>query len=495
MTGRKEEMDMNGTEPQNLYELVTRNMEQRFAGRAAFRWYDEAADAVCCRTYRECAQDIRRAVRYFQSTVPEVRGKRICLWSNNSYAYAVNCYGIMLAGGVVVPLNQRKSWDELSYELQLVEPAAILTDGEDYGCNAEVQAAYGSILRPMDGFAACEPGELADDRDPEALMVLMFTSGTTGRSKGVMLCERNFFAVMHHHVSVGRHICEAKQDPDLIVDHLTVLPMFHLGAFGCLFSGPWMGWAQNLGSLRSFYKDLQRMPSQDMAAVPVLVESIHHDLMSGRREKLGQLWALNCMSAMFNPKTLLDLTRNGILISQFYGCTETTGGGLINFAADPEHIGAVGKPDGHCEFKLEDGEICLRGGDVMLGYYKDPEGTAEVIDTEGWFHTGDLARQDAEGYVFLTGRKKNLIILDSGENVSPEELEKLLEKCPAVQECLVKESGKKICAMVYCEEKEQSAVRAFITEVNRTLPLYKRMSAVEFSSGPLPRNAMGKLLR
>ena len=488
-------MDMNGTEPQNLYELVTRNMEQRFAGRAAFRWYDEAADAVCCRTYRECAQDIRRAVRYFQSTVPEVRGKRICLWSNNSYAYAVNCYGIMLAGGVVVPLNQRKSWDELSYELQLVEPAAILTDGEDYGCNAEVQAAYGSILRPMDGFAACEPGELADDRDPEALMVLMFTSGTTGRSKGVMLCERNFFAVMHHHVSVGRHICEAKQDPDLIVDHLTVLPMFHLGAFGCLFSGPWMGWAQNLGSLRSFYKDLQRMPSQDMAAVPVLVESIHHDLMSGRREKLGQLWALNCMSAMFNPKTLLDLTRNGILISQFYGCTETTGGGLINFAADPEHIGAVGKPDGHCEFKLEDGEICLRGGDVMLGYYKDPEGTAEVIDTEGWFHTGDLARQDAEGYVFLTGRKKNLIILDSGENVSPEELEKLLEKCPAVQECLVKESGKKICAMVYCEEKEQSAVRAFITEVNRTLPLYKRMSAVEFSSGPLPRNAMGKLLR
>ena len=100
-------MNMNGTEPQNLYELVTRNMEQRFADRAAFRWYDEAADAVRCRTYRECAQDIRRAVSYFKNTIPELRGKRICLWSNNSYAYAVNCYGIMLAGGVVVPLNQR----------------------------------------------------------------------------------------------------------------------------------------------------------------------------------------------------------------------------------------------------------------------------------------------------------------------------------------------------------------------------------------------------
>ena len=392
-------------------------------------------------------------------------------------------------------LNQRKSWDELSYELQLVEPAAILTDGEDYGCNDQLKAAYGDILRPMDGFRSYEPGELTRCIDHEALMILMFTSGTTGRSKGVMLCERNFFAVMHHHVSVGHHICEAKQDPDLIVDHLTVLPMFHLGAFGCLFSGPWMGWAQNLGSLRSFYKDLQRMPSQDMAAVPVLVESIHHDLMSGRREKLGQLWALNCMSAMFNPKTLLDLTRNGILISQFYGCTETTGGGLINFAADPEHIGAVGKPDGHCEFKLDDGELRMRGDPIMLGYYKDPEGTAEVIDADGWFHTGDIARVEEDGYMYLTGRKKNIIILGSGENVSPEELEGIVGKCEAVKECIVKEMGQKIGVVVYCDEDKQQAVRDFITEANRTLPLYKRMSAVEFRTEPLPRNGAGKLVR
>ena len=137
----------------------------------------------------------------------------------------------------------------------------------------------------------------------------------------------------------------------------------------------------------------------------------------------------------------------------------------------------------------------MRGGDVMLGYYKDPEGTAEVVDAEGWFHTGDLARVDEDGYYFLTGRKKNVIILDSGENVSPEELEGLLEKCPAVKECLVKEKGKKICAVVCCKEADQQTVRDFITETNRTLPLYKRMSAVEFSAQPLPRNAMGKLMR
>ena len=483
-------------EPKNLYELLTLNMEQRFANRVAFRWYDADQDVVVEKHFGEYAQDIRRAVNYYLSTIPDIQGKRVCVWSNNSYHYAVNCYGVMMVGGVIVPMNQRKSWDELHRELELVEPSAILTDGDDYGCNEEMQAAYGSLLRPMDAYKAYEPAELVNRIQPEDLMVLMFTSGTTGRSKGVMLCERNFFAVMPHHVSVGDNLCRAKNDPDLQVNHMTVLPMFHLGAFGCLFTWAWKGWTQNLGSLRTFYKDLKRMPSQDMAAVPVLVDSIHHDLMTGRTAKLGDLWALNCMSAMFDPQTLLDLSQHGMVINQLYGSTETTGGGLINFAMDAKHIGALGKPDGHCEFKLmDDGEICLRGGDVMLGYYKDPKETAKVIDAEGWFHTGDLARQDADGYVFMTGRKKNLIILDSGENISPEELEGLLEKCPAVKECIVKEKGKKICAVVCCEEADQQTVRDFITETNRTLPLYKRMSAVEFSAQPLPRNAMGKLMR
>ena len=102
---------------------------------------------------------------------------------------------------------------------------------------------------------------------------------------------------------------------------------------------------------------------------------------------------------------------------------------------------------------------------------------------------------DEEGYYYITGRKKNLIILASGENVSPEELEKKLALCPALTECIVKEKGQKICAVVYCPEDKQEEVRAFVTETNRTLPLYKRISAVEFTTEPLPRNALGKLLR
>ena len=132
---------------------------------------------------------------------------------------------------------------------------------------------------------------------------------------------------------------------------------------------------------------------------------------------------------MFDGKMLAELAREGMMITQVYGMTETCGDGIINYAQDEKHIRSAGKPDDHCEYKIaEDGELCIRGGCVMLGYYKDPAATAEVVDADGWLHTGDLARADEEGYYYITGRKKNLIILDSGENVSPEELESLLAK-------------------------------------------------------------------
>ena len=177
-----------------------------------------------------------------------------------------------------------------------------------------------------------------------------------------------------------------------------------------------------------------------------------------------------------------------------YGLTETCGDGAWNSSQEEKYLTSVGHVDDSCQYKLEDGELCMRGDPVMLGYYKDPEATAEVLDAEGWFHTGDIARVEEDGYMYLTGRKKNVIILDSGENVNPEELEKLLVPCADIQECIVKEKNKKICALIYCDPAKQETVKEFVTGVNRGLPLYKRM-VTEFSAQPLPRNAMGKLLR
>ena len=486
----------------NVYDLVTRTMEQEFPGRTAFRWVDDATGTVQQRTYAEYVRDIRRAAAWFAQNIPEIAGKRVALLSKNCYEYGVNTFGAVLAGAVLVTLNQKKTWDEMSWELELTDPAVILSDGVDYGCRAQLEAAYGERLRPMDVWKDTAPGALERKIDPDGLMVLMFTSGTTGRSKAVMLAERNFFTVMQLHVAMGDHMMDFRREhlpqrTEEALSNFAILPLFHLGTFICLFSWSIKGWALNLCSdLRNFYRDLGLMHSDAIAVAPVLMETIYKDVRRGRADKLNGLWNPCGSSAMFDSEVLLGLVKSGMFLTQCYGMTETCGDGLVNYAQAEPQIRALGRPDGHCEYKLDEtGEICIRGGCVMLGYYKDPEATAQIIDAEGWLHTGDLAREDAEGYYYMTGRKKNLIILGTGENVSPEELETKLAACPAVQECVVKEMDRKIGAVIFCAAEEQPAVRAFLTQLNRTVPLYKRITAVEFRTQPLPRNAVGKLLR
>ena len=485
--------------PAGVYDMVTRCMEQEFPDHVAIRYVAEDGKTVVEKKYREYAQDIRRMVAYLKAEVPDIKGQRIVLLSRNCYEFCVASYGVILAGGVLVTLNQKKTWEELEYELGLVEPALILNDGIDYGCRAELEASYGPKLRPMDCYKETAPGELTNCVSHDDLMMLMFTSGTTGRSKGVMLSERNMCASLHTYSEVAENWITNRlpAGQKLPLSHMTLLPLFHMACFVCVMSYPPAGWALNLcGDIRDFYRDLGLMHSDVMASAPMLVETIYNDMKRGRVSRLNGLWDLCCSSAALDPKMLLELAQNGFVVNQCYGMTETFGDGILNFTQVEKHMSAVGKPDDHVQYKLDEtGEICIKGDCVMLGYYKDPEATEEVIDADGWFHTGDLARMDEEGFYYITGRKKNLIILASGENVSPEELEKKLALCPAITECIVKEKGQKICAVIYCPEDKQEEVRAFVIEVNRSLPLYKRISAVEFTVEPLPRNALGKLLR
>ena len=485
--------------PAGVYDMVTRCMEQEFPDHVAIRYVAEDGKTVVEKKYREYAQDIRRMVAYLKAEVPDIKGRRIVLLSRNCYEFCVASFGIILAGGVLVTLNQKKTWEELEYELGLVEPVLILNDGIDYGCRAELEAAYGPKLRPMDCYKETAPGELTNCVGHDDLMMLMFTSGTTGRSKGVMLSERNMCASLHTYSEVAENWITNRlpAGQKLPLSHMTLLPLFHMACFVCVMSYPPAGWTLNLcGDIRDFYRDLGLMHSDVMASAPMLVETIYNDMKRGRVSRLNGLWDLCCSSAALDPRMLLELAQNGFVVNQCYGMTETFGDGILNFTQVEKHMSAVGKPDDHVQYKLDEtGEICIKGDCVMLGYYKDPEATAEVIDADGWFHTGDLARMDEEGFYYITGRKKNLIILASGENVSPEELEKKLALCPAITECIVKEKGRKICAVIYCPEDKQEEVRAFVIEVNRSLPLYKRISAVEFTVEPLPRNALGKLLR
>jgi len=483
--------------PMTVYDMVAA-MQEKFASRPAFRWVDDATTTVKEKTYGEFVADIRKMTGYLQGTVADLKGQRIAILSRTNYEYGVVTFGTMMAGAVIVTLNQKKTWPELEYELGLSEPALIFTDGIDYGYAEELKAAYGHKLRPMNAYEGSAPAAFENRIDPDELRMLLFTSGTTGRSKGVMLSEKNYFTAIKMYIDGQKVMPEvAPKDMDQPFSHFTLVPMFHLSGFICYFAYGIQGWTLNLcADPRDMRRDMSMMHSDAMSTPPVLVEMIYNEIRRGNQEKLNGLWNLSCSSAILDPQILRYLVEHGIYINQCYSMTELAGYGLLNVVQEGEHLRALGKPDGFCEVKLDEtGEICVRGGAVMLGYYKDPEATAEAIDKDGWLHSGDLGRVDEDGFYYITGRKKNLIILDSGENVSPEELEKLLGKCADIKECIVKEMGKKIGAVICCEPEKEQAVRTFVTELNRTLPLYKRISAVECTAEPLPRNALGKLLR
>ena len=479
----------------SLYQSLN-NLETIYADRIGIRYYDEAKGGVVEVPFRQYAADLRRFVAFLRSRTPNPLGQRVAILARNSYHYVMCMYGAVLAGAVAVPLNTGKNWDEIRYELDLVEPVCVLHDGEYLSREPALGQVYGDRLVPMDAFTAFEPAmDITEVPDLSALAFIMFTSGTTGRSKGVMLSQKNLFAAMPAFLTPFEDVRSQTGWNTDAFSSLSCLPMFHISAMTSLVSWSVTGHCVNLcNDLKYFYRDLGAMRSDVMAVVPVLLKSIYHDVMKGKRERLNGLRVLTCGAAMFDPAVLQDLMERGFFIAQMYGLTETCGDGAWNSSQEGKYLTSVGHVDDSCQYKLEDGELCMRGDPVMLGYYKDPEATAEVLDAEGWFHTGDIARVEPDGYMYLTGRKKNVIILGSGENVSPEELEKLLAPCAAIRECMVCERNQRICAVVCCEADQQDAVRDFVTEVNRTLPLYKHM-VVEFSAQPLPRNAAGKLLR
>ncbi len=472
------------------------NMESAWPQRVAVRWYDEQAGAVREVTYREYAADIRRMVGYLRRSLPGIRGRHLGLLARSGYPYAVAIFGSILAGAVAVPLNNEKDWPQLSDEIARADVDCLLTDGSYQEREPAFESYQGPVL-DIGAFSGCtEQAELTECEDQDALALILFTSDTSGRGKGVMLSQRNLFAPMRLFTEPFDSVRKQFGLPeDYQFAAFNVLPLFHIAALTSLISWSISGNAVHFCTdLRRFYRDLAAMPSDAMAVVPTLLKSIHHDVMKGKAGRLGKMRLFTCGAAMYDPQMLADLIARGFTIIQTYGLTETVGDGGWNSAQDPAHLSSVGLRDPDMEYRLEEGELCMKGDAVMLGYYKDPAATAAVL-RDGWFHTGDLARIDADGYIYLTGRKNNLMILPSGENVSPEELESLLSRNPAIREVLVEQREGKICARISCRDGVRDAVRAFVTQTNRTLPLYKRITAVEFTEQPLPRNALGKLVR
>lgn len=381
--------------------------------------------------------------------------------------------------------------------------------------------------------------------DMSQMSALLFTSGTTGTSKGVMLSHANLVA------SVNAASRGTIFGPDnTFVD---LLPMHHSYEITCGHLG-----AANLGgtvyindSLKNTLRSITTFKPDSLIVVPLYVETMHKRIwaeiarkgMTRRvralmkassamhragidiRRKLfkqildglgGNLRYIICGGAPLSPELVRDFDAFGIEICEGYGITECSPLIAVN-RHGKVRLRSVGQPVDNCEVRIADpsadgtGEIEARGRNVMLGYFGNEEATSEVFTEDGWFRTGDVGCMDADGYIYITGRKKNIIILSNGKNIFPEEIEEHLYTSPLIGECVVigrKNSAgdTRITAVIYpsdeavelegkSEEEKLALIRDAVNTINRSLPVYKQVRDVELRSEEFEKTTTRKIKR
>ncbi len=468
-------------------------------------------------------------------------GERVAIVAGNSPKWITALYGIWQAGMTAVPIDFMSTAAEIAYILDDCTPVAVW---HDEGTRAKMDEALGlqakarPALLPLDEISFDATAKKIEDEafgssPDEALALIVYTSGTTGNPKGVMLTFGNLRA--------NTEACSIKIQVFIPDDRvLVVLPLHHayplmgsvvmpmsIGAtavFAQAMSGPAILEALQQGQctfiigvprLLELFRDsvMSKIRASFIARCLLRISAACHSwrlsrLLFAKVQKAfgGHIRYISSGGAAADPQVTRDFYALGLQVLEGYGMTETAP--MISFTPPDRHKpGSPGKPIGCNELKIENGEVCVRGANVMKGYYNRPEETAQVIDADGWLHTGDLGYVDEDGFLFLTGRSKELLILGNGKNIDPNELErKLMEKSDGLlAECAVADDGKRLVAVMVPDMDtiaargilniRQTLIDQILEPYNESVPSYKRVPGLIVRSTPLPRTRLGKLRR
>ena len=440
-----------------------------------------------------------------------VKNCAIGILGENSYEWIVAHAACLFSSAIAVPVDVNLSADEIAKRLKAVN-ASVLVHSSLYSEKTHDVAAmmpglitgsFGS--RKTDFFlnAARKAIELglktiwdADSVDVDRTSAIVFTSGTTSEPRGVELRIRGI-----------ETFCDFAADnlPMHPGDRsLMLLPLHHI--FGIATTYLMLARGVALGvcpDFRRIYDAVERFRANFLFLVPALAEILASKIASHGKtaaEALGSPidWILTG-GAPQPKRTVERLADLGVKLITGYGLTETTSLYSLTPSSGAHKPGSAGLSVGSRHPEVEtavspEGELLIRGPNVMKGYYKMPDRTAQAIDSDGWFHTGDVGRIDEDGFVWITGRKSRTIILSSGKKIAPEELEAKLLSIPGILEAIVSGDGatREVVATVYCEMSEDEAKRA-VGEMNKDLPVHMRVSRVETRSEPFPKTASGKI--
>ncbi|MEK6245555.1 MAG: AMP-binding protein [Pseudomonadota bacterium] len=431
-------------------------------------------------TYRQFWDRIEQATR----SLDVAKGDRVAWLGYNSPAMLVLLFALARLGAILVPLNWRLTAAEHRTILEDCTPRWIFCDRDFEVHCRELGIRIGSLEERK------KNPELAGADSDDVLIV--FTSGTTGKPKGAVLTQsallwNGFNSIHAHDLSQSDHI-------------LTALPMFHVGGLNnqtlpALLAGGTVTLHRRFDPALWLADVAARKPTVSLLVPATLQSVISHPAWAAT--DLSSLKMLNTGSMVVPDSLMRAFHARGIPVGQIYGCTETAPIATVLLKEDAvRKLGSAGKPALHCEVKLVNSEVWVRGPSVMRGYWNDPEGTAAALTPDGWFKTGDLARVDEEGYYWIMGRSKDVII-SGGENIYPAELENVLADCAAIAEAAViglddPKWGETACACIVRRQGNNIEETEILNLFNNRLARFKHPKRVVFLDS-LPKNAMGKV--
>lgn len=501
-------------------------------------------------------------------------GKTVALIGDTTPYWSLTYLTVTSGNGTIVPLDRELSEESICDFINLSECSVVAYTGSFNGKIAKLADKIPGVTLFIrlnedtdgsdnvngvniidistlldEGKALMDSGDTAFtsiEPDTEKCCSILFTSGTTGTSKGVMLSQKNITTSVNA-------ACQA-MPYDSTTTLVSLLPIHHTYEFTATHLG-----GMNIGAsiyinpaLKYASRSMQYYKPTAITVVPLFLETVHKKVWTkinennmakkvkfgmkvsklalligiDLRKKLfsdvraafgGNINSIVCGGAPLSEALVKDFYAFGLPIYEGYGITECSPLVSVNPYYAPR-MGSVGTPVNGTEVKIDAssadesgrGEILVRGGNVMLGYYKNPEATAEVFTEDGWFRTGDIGYTDSDGYIYITGRKKNVIILSNGKNVYPEEIEEKLSSCSYVKEIVV--IGRKdtdgsetsIVAVVYPDfesfadlsaEEVKERANTKLSQINAELPSFKQVSSIEFRDEEFEKTTTKKIKR
>lgn len=504
-------MIMNKSEIKSVADLVKKSAEE--FGRKTFL-KELIKGEVSEKSFEEFYADTGKLYGYIKNKYGDKDQIHTAVIGPSSYCWLVSWFGTVCGGNTAVPLDAQLSCEDICELL-------VRSDTDIFCYDPRYEKMIPAVKENCPNIKECisfaELSELLEKTVPadfpdvpaDRLAAIVYTSGTTGKSKGVMLLNSSY---------IDNTMCQDNEaSPDDTV--LSVLPIHHIYCFTCdiLLSLRYGSTLCFNDSMMHIPQNLKRFAPTIMLIVPMIAETMYKQIKaaSAARPEIpaamiaqnvfgGRLKTIYSGGAYLRPELQKAYIDMGFNMAQGYGMTECSPRISTADPADKECSGDVGIIVNGCTVKIADGEILVKSPSVMAGYYKDEAETKEALTPDGWLRTGDLGYVDEKNRIFITGRKKNLIILSNGENVSPEELENKFAGYDIIGDVLVYSEENLITAEFFpsaeaaknfSEDKIEEKILEAVDSVNKTVTSAKAIRRVLLRDSEFEKTTSKKIKR